>query len=197
MCIHNENIDIHNWSMAIHNWNKDFHNWNINFHNWILDVHNWIMDTHNWIIKSPGIPGVTLCFCAGSYRSIFVLTLTLNWIFKVKYGICYNAATNGLMAMKRKANIVCNLGLKRDNEIWPWPWPWPKIFPVKYEICHTSSPQPNMVQLPWNEKQTFRLNSNQQMQSSGLTLAMTLTLNWTIGGHSWPWPWLFCDQDEV
>ena len=145
MCIHNENIDIHNWSMAIHNWNKDIHNWNINFHNWILD-------THNWIIKSPGIPGVTLCFCAGSYTplpspppppttdicsrdnfwttfrisfifgrymtitcrldyliifwSIFVLTLTLNWIFKVKYGICYNAATNGLMATKRKANIL-------------------------------------------------------------------------------------------
>ena len=70
MCIHNENIDIYNWSMAIHNWNKDIHNWNINFHNWILDVHNWIMDTHNWIIKSPGIPGVTLCFCAGSYAPL-------------------------------------------------------------------------------------------------------------------------------
>ena len=40
------------------------------------------------------------------FWSIFVLTLTLNWIFKVKYGICYNAATNGLMAVKRKANIL-------------------------------------------------------------------------------------------
>ena len=142
MCIHNENIDIHNWSMVIYNWNKDIHNWNIN-------CHNWIMDTHNSIIKSPGIPGVTLCFCAGSYAplprrrpqtfvhaitseqlfgflsflvglmtltcrldylirfwSIFVLTLTLNWIFKVKYGMCYNAATNGLMATKQKANIL-------------------------------------------------------------------------------------------
>ena len=39
--------------------------------------------------------------------------------------------------------------------------------------------QPNMVQLPWNEKQTFRLNSKQQMQSSGLTSAI------------WPWPWIF------
>ena len=151
MCIYNENIDIHNWNMAIHNWNKDIHNWNINFHNWILDVHNWITDTHNWIIKSPGIPGVTLCFCAGSYAplpspsrrpqtfvhaitseqlfgflsflvglmtytcrldylirfwSIFVLSLPLNWFFKVKYGICYNTATNGLMATKRKANIL-------------------------------------------------------------------------------------------
>ena len=149
------------------------------------------------------------------FWSIFVLTLTLNWIFKVKYGICYNAATNGLMATKRKASIlVCTLGLKRNNEIWPWPWPWPKNFPVKYEICHTSSPQPNTAQLPWKEKQTFRLNSKEQMQSSGLALAMTLTLDfqgqilkqpylsnrranwqWTIGGHSWPWP--FLDQDEV
>ena len=40
------------------------------------------------------------------FWAIFVLTLTLNWIFKVKYGICYNAATNGLMATKRKANIL-------------------------------------------------------------------------------------------
>ena len=38
--------------------------------------------------------------------SIFVLTVTLNWIFKAKYGNCYDAATNGLMATKRKANIL-------------------------------------------------------------------------------------------
>ena len=40
------------------------------------------------------------------FWSIFVLTLTLTWIFKVKYGICYNAATNGLMVTKRKANLL-------------------------------------------------------------------------------------------
>ena len=34
-----------------------------------------------------------------------------------------------------------------------------------------------MVQLSWNEKQTYRLNSRAQMWPSGLTLAMTLTLN--------------------
>ena len=34
-----------------------------------------------------------------------------------------------------------------------------------------------MVRLPWNEKQTYRLNSRAQMWPSGLTLAMTLTLN--------------------
>ena len=34
-----------------------------------------------------------------------------------------------------------------------------------------------MVRLPQNEKQTYRLNSRAQMWPSGLTLAMTLTLN--------------------
>ena len=34
-----------------------------------------------------------------------------------------------------------------------------------------------MIQLPRNEKQTHRLNSRLQMGPSGLTLAMTLTLN--------------------
>ena len=34
-----------------------------------------------------------------------------------------------------------------------------------------------MVRLPWNEKQTYRLNSRTHMWPSGLTLTMTLTLN--------------------
>ena len=37
--------------------------------------------------------------------------------------------------------------------------------------------QPKMVRLPRNEKQTYRLNSEVQMWPAGLTLAMTLTLN--------------------
>ena len=37
--------------------------------------------------------------------------------------------------------------------------------------------QPKLVRLPRNEKQTYRLNSRPQMWPSGLTLAMTLTLN--------------------
>ena len=36
---------------------------------------------------------------------------------------------------------------------------------------------PKMVRLPRNKKQTYRLNSRAQMWPSGLTLAMTLTLN--------------------
>ena len=37
-----------------------------------------------------------------------------------------------------------------------------------------------MVLLPRNEKQTYRLNSRAQMSASGLTLAMTLTLNFKV-----------------
>ena len=37
--------------------------------------------------------------------------------------------------------------------------------------------QPKLVRLPRNEKQTYRLNSRARMWPSGLTLAMTLTLN--------------------
>ena len=40
-----------------------------------------------------------------------------------------------------------------------------------------------MVRLPRNEKQTYRLNSRAQMWPSGLTLAMTLTLNFQ--GQIW------------
>ena len=53
--------------------------------------------------------------------------------------------------------------------------------------------QPKMVRLPRNEKQTHRLNSELQMWPSGLTLAMTLTLNFQ--GHMWSWP--FGDQGQV
>ena len=37
--------------------------------------------------------------------------------------------------------------------------------------------QPKMVRLPRSEQQTYRLNSRAQIWPSGLTLAMTLTLN--------------------
>ena len=40
-----------------------------------------------------------------------------------------------------------------------------------------------MVQLPGTKKQTYRLNSGHQMWPSGLTLAMTLTLNFR--GQTW------------
>ena len=55
-----------------------------------------------------------------------------------------------------------------------------------------------MVRLPRNEKQTHRLNSRLQMGSSGLTLAMTLTLNFQ--GQISNWIYLskkWCDCHEM
>ena len=45
-----------------------------------------------------------------------------------------------------------------------------------------------MVRLPRNEKQTYRLISRPQMWPSGLTLVMTLTLNFQ--GQIWNWLYL-------
>ena len=55
-----------------------------------------------------------------------------------------------------------------------------------------------MVRLPRNEKQTHRLNSRLQMWPSGLTLAMTLTLNFQ--GQISNWLYLsqkWCDCHET
>ena len=68
---------------------------------------------------------------------------------------------------------------------WPWPWPWPSIFKVKYGICYISA---KIVQLPRNKKQTYQLISRPQLWPSGLSLAMTLTLNFQ--GHLWNWQYL-------
>ena len=77
-------------------------------------------------------------------------------------------------------------GLKCDHQVWPWPWPW--IFKkVKCGICYISV---KMVRLPRDEKQTYRLNSRPQMWRMGLTLAMTLTFEFSrsnvILTISWP-----------
>ena len=37
------------------------------------------------------------------------LTMTLTWIFKVKYGICYISTKRGLIATKQKVNILIEL----------------------------------------------------------------------------------------
>ena len=83
------------------------------------------------------------------------------WLIKVKYGICYISAKNGAIATKRKANISIDV-----------------LGHVEFAIS-----LPKMIQLPRNEKQTYRLNPKNQMWPSDLTLAITLTL--TILGQIW------------
>ena len=66
--------------------------------------------------------------------------------------------------------IVCDLGHDLDLEF--------SRSNIEFAIS-----QPKMVRLPRNEKETYRLNSRPQMWPSGLTLAMTLTLNFQ--GQIW------------
>ena len=99
------------------------------------------------------------------------------WIFKVKYGICYISARNGVIAMKWKANI--SVYLKASNVT------------IGYDLGHDLDLKfsrsnmefaislPKIVQLPRNEKQTYCLNSRPQMWPMGLTLAMTLTFQFS------------------
>ena len=56
-----------------------------------------------------------------------------------------------------------------------------------------------MVRLPRNEKQTHRLNSRLQMGQSGLTLAMTLTLNFQGQISNWIYlskKWCNCHETK-
>ena len=86
------------------------------------------------------------------YHRIWPWPWPWPWIFKIKYRICYISAKNGLIVMKRKANIsiklqaskVTNqfdldhnldlwiLKVKRDLDLWPRTWPWTWIFLVKF-----------------------------------------------------------------
>ena len=107
------------------------------------------------------------------------MTLTLN--FQVKYRICYISAKNGPIATKRKANIW--IELKRSNVTIMFDLGHDLYLEFSRSNIEFAISQPKMVRLPQNEKQTYRLNSRAQMWPSGLTLAMTLTLNFQ--GQIW------------
>ena len=97
------------------------------------------------------------------------------WIFKVKHKICYISAKNGPIATKRKANISIQL--------------WASNVTIGFDLGHDidlefsrsnmefAISQQNMVRLPRNEKQTYRLKFRPQMWLYSLTLAVSLTLN--------------------
>ena len=96
------------------------------------------------------------------------------WNFKVKYGIFHISAKH---AIKRKAKlsielqaadvtIRCDPGHDHDLEF--------SRSNMEFAIS-----QSKVVRLPRNEKQTYRLNSRPQMWPMGLTLAMTLTFEFS------------------
>ena len=99
----------------------------------------------------------------------------LNWLYvSQKWSDCHET---------KSKHIDWALGFKRDHRVRPWSWPWPWIFKVKYRIGYI--PPSKMVWLQRNEKQTHRLNSRLQMGPSGLTLALTLTLNFQGQISNW------------
>ena len=99
------------------------------------------------------------------------MTLTLNFQGQIQNLLYLSQKWSNCHETNSK-HIDSTLGLKCDHRVWPWPWPWPWIVKVKYRICYISA---KMVRLPWNEKQTYRLNSRAQMWPSGLNLTITLT----------------------
>ena len=104
-----------------------------------------------------------------------------HWIFMVKHEISYISAQDGPIATKRKANISIEL--------------WASNVTIRFDLGHDldlelsrsniefAISQPKMVQLPRNEKQTYRLNVRPQIWLSSLALAMTLILNFQ--GQIW------------
>ena len=99
------------------------------------------------------------------------------WIFKVKYRFCYISAKNGPTATKRKANISIELNASNVT--------------IRFDLGHDldlefsrsnkefAISQPKVVQLPRNEKQTYRLNSRPQMWPMALTLTTTMTFGFS------------------
>ena len=71
-------------------------------------------------------------------------------------------------------------GLECDHWVWPWPWPWPWIFKVKHGICYISTKNGPIAT---KRKANISIELRPQMQPLGLTLAVTLTLNFQ--GQIW------------
>ena len=98
------------------------------------------------------------------------------WIFKVKHGVCYISAKNGLIVTKQKANI--SIELKASNVT--------IVFDLGHDLdlefsrsnMEFAISQPTMVRLPRNKKQTYRLNLGPKCD------------HW-VGLWLWPWPWIF------
>ena len=107
------------------------------------------------------------------------------WIFKVKYRIGYISAKNGAIATKRKANI--SIDLKTSNVTIGFDPGHDLDLEFLRSNMELAISLWKMVWLPWNEKQTHRLNFRPQM--------------W-----QWVWPWhdldilifkVICDLDHL
>ena len=121
------------------------------------------------------------------------MTLTLNFQGQILNWLYLSQKLFDCHETKSK-HIDLTVGFKCDHWVWPWPWPWPWISKVKYRIGYISAKNGPIAT---KQKITHRMNSRLQMSPLGLTLAMTLTLNfqgqisnWLYLSHKW------CDCHE-
>ena len=122
------------------------------------------------------------------------MTLTLNFQGQISNGLYLSQKWSDCHETKSK-HIDWTLGFKWDHRVWPWPWPWPWIFKVKYRIGYISAKNGPIVT---KRKANTSTESRLQMGPSGLTLAMTLTLNFQ--GQISNWIYLskkWCDCHET
>ena len=107
------------------------------------------------------------------------MTLTLNFQGQI-WNLLYLSQKWSDCHETKSKHIDRILGLKCDHWVWPWPWPWPWIFKVKHGICYISAKNGPIAT---KQKANYWLNSRPQMWPWGLTLAITLTLNFQ--GQMW------------
>ena len=110
--------------------------------------------------------------------SIFIVTLTFNFEGQL-WNLLYHHNRSDYHETKSK-HIDWTLDLNCDHPVWPWPSHWPWVFKVKYEIYYISAKNGLIAT---KRKQTCWLNSRPQMWPTGVTMAMTLTLNFQ--GQLW------------
>ena len=122
-------------------------------------------DTHHFvdIIKSPRYTGADFMFLYRFVRrrrrkQILVHAITFEQLFGFLSFLAWLLALTCRLPDSILGDLDLDLDFSRSN--------------MEFAISLSK-----MVRLPRNKKQTYRLNSRAQMWPSGLTLAMTLTLN--------------------
>ena len=107
------------------------------------------------------------------------MTLTLNFQGQIWNLLYLSQKWSDCHGMKSK-HIDWTLGLKCDHRFWPWPWPWPWIFKVKCGISYISVKNGLIAT---KRKANISIGSRSQIWPLGLTLNMTITLNFQ--GEIW------------
>ena len=141
-----------------------------------------------WIslLSHLGIPGVTLCFCTGSYAAAAAAAVfcprdnfwTTFWIYFI-FGTIVGPDL-----------LITWLDFGRFSS-----WSWPRSFKVKYGICYIL-----VKNDPIARKQ--KANISIEFQASNVTNGFDLDHNldlWIVKvkrdldlwPHTWPWPWMF------